>query len=507
MAEKSKNKATTRQKQLTDIQNSRSYTGFAAAQYGNMLDLNETVSINQDIRGGLNTLRRRARSIVQNDGIATGIITNYQNNIVGPRGITLSVQGKDTNGALDTKANARIEQEWEKWSKYGNCTVEGNTDFVKTKELILKTVAVDGECLISLRRGEQFGKWNFQLEVLPADQLDENYFAITDEGNVIFQGVELNDYGKPIAYHIFQHNRWDPMLYNNRQNTRIRVPASEIIHLFDVQSPKQVRGVSWFASALLSLHHCNLLQQTELQMSRIASLKQVIYTIDKPDEFTVDDELIEAAQMINKQLSPGAVEILPPGMSVVTPDMGSPNTNLTEFKKTILRDVSAAMGVSYNAIAKDLESISYSSARFGAMEDRVSYQSKQRWFINTFVNRVYEEWLAVQFMTGTIPFNNYEKFCNVKWNPRGWQSVDPQKDTNANAVAVLLGIKSRSEICSETGRDYAEVIQEQVQEEVMRQEAYKLAGLELPPNSTEAVKLEIAEMMANPKHEAAEDTD
>lgn len=469
---------------------------FNASAYSPTLDLGETTAINTDIRGGLNTIRRRVRNIVQNNGHAKGILINYRNNIVGPCGITLTCQAtNERTGALDTKGNAFIESEFSGWAEHGNCDVTGMFDFVKIQDLVLSTTAIDGECLIYIRRGPEFGKYQFQLEILPIDQLDENFYWVTEEGNIVFQGVELNEYGRPLAYHIWQKNKNDTMMLNpHKSNQRLRIPASDIIHLFDPDTPKQVRGISWFITSLLNLHHTDLLQQTELVMARLATLKQVVYTIDKPDEYSLGDEELDAAAMITRTLSPGQVEVLPPGIMPHSIDWSSPHSGLAEITKTILRTVSSGMGISYNSIAKDLESVNYSSARFGFAEDKVSYQYRQKWFINNFVKRVYQEWLMVQFTTGLVPypFEKYDKFCKVKFNPRGWESIDPVKDMNANALALLLGVKTRSEVCSEQGKDYEEILRETVREEALRQELYNQAGLELPPNLPQLVPLAVA---------------
>jgi lambda family phage portal protein len=473
---------------------------FMAAQYGNMLDLNESLSINADIQNGLETIRRRARSIVMNNGYAKGIVQNYQDNIVGSRGINFTCQAKDPNGALDVRGNQLIEDEFSNWGKYGNCTVEGNLSWAALQSLVLRTVAIDGEALIMIRRGEQFGRHQIQLELIPVDQLDANFYSVCENGNVIFQSVELNAYGKAVAYHIWQHNRNDMQLNANRSNQRIRVPASDIIHLYEVQSPKMVRGISWFVASLINLHHTDLLQTTELQMARLASLKQCIYKIDKPEDFQIDDDLLDACGMINKTLSPGGVEVLPPGVSMESVDWASPNSSIENFTKVILRGISAGMGVAYNSISGDLESTSYSSARVGMLEDRVRIQTKQRWFIDAFVNRVYEAWLETAFIT-VIPFpmEKLPKFQNVKWSPRGFESVDPQKQNTSDALSLLLGTATRSEICATRGLDYIEVLHGQIQEERARIDAYAAAGIPLPINQPQYVPIAVASEQSEAK--------
>jgi lambda family phage portal protein len=473
---------------------------FNAASFGPTLDLSESISINNDIRGGIETIRRRARSMVQNDGTARGIINNLKNNIIGSRGISLTCQAINSRtGGLDTKGNQFVENLWRQWSKYGEPDAEGKKSWVMIQEIVLQTLVTDGECLILFRRGSEYGRFSFQLEIIPVDQLDANYFSVTPEGNIIFQGCEIDDKGKPLAYHIFEHNRNDPQTFYNRQNRRIRVPAEDMIHLYQQEAPKQIRGISWFASALINVHHLSLLLSTELQMARLATLKSVVYSISSPEDFQIGPEELDAAAMINRNLAPGEVEILPPGMTAQAIDWDSPNSGLSDITKTILRNISSSLGLNYNSLSQDMESVNYSSARFQALETRENYRSKQRFFIEAFVERVYSEWLSVQFMTGTIPypFEKYNKFLDVKFTARGWESVDPAKEMSANSTALLLGIKTRSEICQQQGRDLEEILQEQIREEQMRVELYAAANLPLPVNNPILVPLAVAEEAAD----------
>ena len=485
MIEITEKKARGRPKKVIEVKpksNPYSKRWFNAASFGSNEVINQSVSINADIQGGLATIRNRVRALVTNSGYAQGIISTLKNNVIGERGIQINVQGKDSNGSLDTTANSFIEDLFGEWGEYGNCTVEGNMDFVKLQELILSTVAVDGECLVFIRRGSNFGDFNFQLEVLPTDNLDENYYSTLTNGNIIFQGVELNPYFKPVAYHLWQYSLNDPAQRLIGQNKRLRISAEDIIHIYDIKSPKQVRGFSWLVTAILPLHHLQKLNEYELQMARVAILNQVYFKMQKGENWELGEDEIEAAGMINRDLYPAGVEVLPPGVDVQSVDWDSPNNNLNDFKKNILRDISSGIGVSYNTIASDLESVNYSSARFGFLNDKINYSSKQRWFINIFFKRVYQEWLKMQLLTGKVPYGiaKFDKFKKAKYSGRNWQSIDPIKDANASKIQLALGLTTYSEQLNSQGLDFEEVLSEQIREAIAIKNAYQKAGL-IPP--------------------------
>jgi capsid protein len=108
-----------------------------------------------------------------------------------------------------------------------------------------------------------------------------------------------------------------------------------------------------------------------------------------------------------------------------------------------------------------MESINYSSARFESLESQAYYRSLQQWFINAFVKKIWENWLEMQLLTNNwglnIPASKYNKFNNVRYTPRSWQSIDPSKDSRADQVLLANGLTSHSDVIKKLGRDPEEV--------------------------------------------------
>jgi capsid protein len=70
------------------------------------------------------------------------------------------------------------------------------------------------------------------------------------------------------------------------------------------------------------------------------------------------------------------------------------------------------------------------------------------------------------------------KFLAGKWEPRGWQWVDPLKDVQASILAIGAKLTSRDEVIAEKGGDVEDVF-EQLKEEDQLGEAMGL-DLTLP---------------------------
>jgi lambda family phage portal protein len=264
----------------------------------------------------------------------------------------------------------------------------------------------------------------------------------------------------------------------NYKQPSIRIPADDCIHLFVKHYVGQARGFSWLVSAVLPIHHLNSYRISELEQARIASLKQLFFTL-QPGVEGMSQEDIDASARINQKLEPGGVDILPMGVTPQVIDFNSPNANLPDFLKAQLKAVSSGLCLSYASLANDLESINFSSAKYAFNEDITTFQNLQSWFVEHFLNRVYEDWLKYQVDTGrlAIPASKYSKCLSPKWTPKGFRSVNLTETAKAATMLYQLGLASLTQLSSEfLGLDWEETIT-QISAENKKMESL---GVELP---------------------------
>lgn len=429
-------------------------------------DWNEIHSLNTSIKEGLSTLRGRAREMSVNNVYVRRYLKLIKANIVGDQGVLVAVQGFNPDGSYDP-ISKKIEDHFFKWGLPEHCDVSGRMSWVKIQEVVIESVARDGESLVVLRKGLEFGKYALQLQVLDADHLDENFNSTATNGNRIVQSVELDGYGRAVAYWVFERNPSETQV-GPMANNRVRIPASDLIHVFDPERASQVRGFTWLAPAMTPLQHLEKFRESTLIAARVAANKQTYYSQGEPAAYD-DDEVDDEGNLTFKS-TPGQHEILPRGWDVKTVDWAAPTEKLGDFQKHILRGVAAGLGISYNALASDLESVNYSSARFGGLEDQALYRSTQKVFINTFIRRVYEAWLEMQLLTNTwglnLPESRFEKFAYPLYRPRSWQSVDRVKDANADVIELNNMLASRTDILAKRGHDFEEVITQLAKERI-----------------------------------------
>jgi lambda family phage portal protein len=158
---------------------------------------------------------------------------------------------------------------------------------------------------------------------------------------------------------------------------------------------------------------------------------------------------------------------------IINLDSDYPHQMYAAFVKSQLQGIASGLGISYHALASDLEGVNYSSIRAGVLEDREVFKGLQNWFIRCFVRPVYEEWLLFArakdvIKIGPTPLKGPpQAYYAAHYQPRRWAWVDPQKDGAANKLAIDERLKSRSQIMREQGDDPESVWREIQRDEQM----------------------------------------
>ncbi len=429
-------------------------------------------SIDQILYTWLRPLRARSRDQIRNNDYAKRFIGLVKTHVVGPQGVIFQSHVKAGQNEPDHEAGEVVESAWKDWNKRGNCDYYGRLSLNDIERLFMATVAGDGEILIHKVRGNRAGDYGLKLQMLDPELLDIHYRDELRNGHTVRFGIELDRNQRRVAYYI--RDKDGDRFSNGERYVRIR--ADRIIHEYIPEWVNQNRGIPWMASALLRMHHIGEYETSALVNAREGANKMGFYT--KPEDDPVMGGDPAGHDLVQESVA-GHWEELPPGMEIQNYDPTYPSGEFGEFTKAQLRGVASGLGVSYHTLANDLEGVNYSSARVGTLEDRDIWKSLQNWLIDVFCQPIFEEWLQtalVRGMLGRYGPADYERLAAVNWQPRRWQWVDPQKEIVAHEKSVALGVRSRSEIIREMGRDPEDVWLEIKHE----QERMKALGIELP---------------------------
>lgn len=435
------------------------------------------LSADQILKYDLRTLRAKSRELERNNDYMKRFIRMVKSNVVGPQGIRLQSKVMNSSSRPDEVANLKIEEAWRAWTKRGVCEVTGKLSFLDVSNMVMSHIVRDGEVLVRYIY-EDFNPFQFSLQLIEADHLDERLNENLPNGNTIKMGVEANKYGRPVAYHLFTQHPGDRH-YTNYQ--RVRIPADQILHIYTPTRISASRGIPWAHTAMIRLNSLGGYEEAELVAARVGAMQLGFYKNIGQEEFTGETD--SAGQPI-KNLEPGTFEMLPPGTEIDTFKPEHPTTAFDHFIRATLRGIAAGLDVDYNTLANDLENVNYSSIRAGLLDTRDIWRTLQTWDIQHFIQPVYDRWLLMGLMNKAInlPLERYEKFNAAKWLTRGWAWVDPRKDIEAEEKAIDLKLKSRTEAAAEQGRDFEEILQEQQREKELMKKYGQAETAETQPS-------------------------
>lgn len=445
----------------------RSYLAYAAASKDRLFaDFNAaTGDADSAIRDSLKVLRDRCRHMERNNEYFARYLRLMQDNVVGAEGIKLQSKAVNLNGSPDNNANARIERAWKAFCKMGVPTVDGKRSMVDLIGHVARAVPRDGEVILRKVRSREY-RYGLALQIIEPDRLDETLNRDAAGGNPIIMGVELDRETRAVAaYHVLRdHPGAQNWATASRGGKHIRIPADEIIHVYAPDRAEQTRGAPWASNTIASLKMLAGYREAELVAARVAASKMGFFTSQAGDGYSGDGfEDDTGAPIMNAE--PGTFHQLAEGVTFQSFDPSHPTTAYAEFEKAILRGVASGMQIGYTSLTGDLESVSYSSLRQGALADRDYYKSVQVFLAEHLMTPIYEWWLQHALDFGLLPFgatpDKFEKFtANVIWQPRGFPWVDPMKEMQANVLALQNGLTSHSDILAMTGTDAADLYQQ-----------------------------------------------
>jgi lambda family phage portal protein len=437
----------------------RGARSFEAARMSRLVAdwVTSSLAIDADIRSGLTVLRARSRDLCVNNAYGKRFLALLAANVVGPQGIRLQSKVKKTSGELDADANRKIESAWSAWCRPRNCTVTRKLSMTDVLCIGVKGLARDGEILNRMVSGFPKNDFAFALQLLDPEYLDHDY---NDIANGIIMGVELDDWKGPVAYHVLTNhparNEYQPRPAQKRQ----RVPAYEILHVYDADRAEQTRGYPWTVAALKDLHQLGHYRYSEAVAARVAAAKMGFFERSAEAGFPYDDK--DASGNLIDEVSPGKFQELPQGYKFTEFNPTHPNQAFGDFCKSALKGIASGLNVSYISLANDLTETSYSSGRQGLLEERGYYMALQGFLIEHMVQPVFDAWLPHAIASGQLklPLRDLDRWNAPVWQARRWSWIDPDKDISASEKEVALGVNSRTRIAGNLGLDIEDVYDE-----------------------------------------------
>jgi len=439
------------------------------------------VSANLAVHENAEKVLARGRDLERNDPYVAQHLRLLVSNVIGASGFKFSCSLKSNNGRASKTFNQELARQWRLAGKLKNSpTEDGRMSRVDVGNHWVRRLAVDGEVICVRVQGSDVNRFRYSKKFIDPSLLDWRLNGrVRNSDNVIKMGVEVDQNNRPVAYHFlnrhrnaayFEHVGYRPEDYE-------RIPVDLVEHSFLMERSGQVRGISPMAPVGVRSRMLDKFEEAVVVGCRVAASKMAFY---RPGEnFDVNSiPGMEEDGELKQEVEPATLELLPPGIDGVEPfDPGYPPANLEQFHRVMGRGIASGLGADYCLMSNNLADVNYSSLRQMVLTMRSLWRGMQRFYIEHHEEPDFLAWLEVQRINPDGPEFDSAKLDKLlrdecyKFQGRGWQWVDPQKEVNAQATALEHNLTSEARIIAEThGVDFEDILEEreEFQREVER---------------------------------------
>lgn len=404
-------------------------------------------SANAEIATAEERVRNRSRDLIRNNGYALQIVETIADHVVGTGVVTapIGLKGRNLKRARDL------------WTAFvENCDFDGDQDLNGLMWLAEKAKNESGSAILRFHRQSFDGSTTIpplKLQLIESDFIDTMKSGSTAAGGIIDRGIEYDSAGRRVAYWLLPAHPGDVASWRSLRMESSRVPADELVYLFDKLRPGQDRGMPVLAPAIMTLQDLRSYFAAELVRKRVAAcMVGFITTNDENVQIGVQGDKPTYGRQ-DQKLEPGLMSRLLPGEDVTfnTP----PNDSGVDMMATqYLREAAAAAGVMFEQATGDFSRVNYSSFRAGGHGFRRRTERRQWNFVHKVCRPVSERFTEAVMAAGMMP-------ARTSWRhtPPGFISVDPDRDAKADLANLRMGKVAPSELVEERGFDYLEHLQ------------------------------------------------
>ena len=385
--------------------------------------------------------------------------------------------GRDKEWAADFR-NA-VEAVWRPWAQHTYGDVTDIDTFAEVTSLVARSWFENGEVLaLPLWVEDSRTPFRTKLQLVEADRLS-NPDGVMDTRRMR-AGIEIDDYGRPVRYHIQKTHPGDAYAYGMTRLAREweAIPAvtewgrKRVVHAFFRDRVGQNRGKPVLTAILPQFKMWDHYQRTEMQAAVVNAL--VAALIETP--MTAEDvgamvgtDPDAYMQGVDERLVPlrgAAMMQLPPGTKLNPFIPSRPSPQFATFMETVARHLGAGLNLPYELLLKDWSKTNYSSARAALLEAWRFFRGRRTRLADKFCMPIYELWFEEAVHLGLLPltpaeyYGNREAYMRCKWiGPgRGW--IDPVKEAEAARIRMESGLSTLEDECAEQGNDWEEVMEQ-----------------------------------------------
>lgn len=452
----------------------------------------------------------RGRDVVTNDGFGQGVVDINRDSIVGSQ-FRLNSQPNFT--VLRNELSRTFDEAWaedfqlaveEKFNLMADadaCWFDAARTFTFTGlvRLAVAGFVYTGEAIATgewIRENDR--PFNTAVQMISPTRLSNPYGQI--DTATLRNGIVKNQWGAPTGY--WFRDAYPTEFYMNEKAWNWTFVAAEkpwgrrmVIHIKDAIQPSQSRGIAGLVAILKQMRMTKKFQDITLQNAVINASYAATIESELPSDviaaalgagqhdpgrnfmnfigqyMTGLESYLHNANAV--QLDGAKLPHLFPGTKLNARALGTPGGVGTEFEVSLLRHISAGLGISYEEFANDFSKTNYSSGKASMLKTQKHMAARKKFVADRFANEVYALWLEEELNAGNLPLpRNYDyrilytkdgytnavvkaALCACDWIGAGRGQIDEIKETQAALLRINGGLSTHeAEIARATGGDW-----------------------------------------------------
>jgi lambda family phage portal protein len=472
-------------------------------------------SWDNDIRPGFEVNRARARELALTNPYVANAVETKRDAIIGKKFSLVLLPNAEYLGVDEDDADAWATEAEAEWNRYAesitfDVDAKRTSTFTFLMHQVQEGMHTDGEVLGIVAWSEGPLGYGTCLQLIEPERLDDKNEQ-EGTGAETRYGIERNEHGAPIAYHIKDAHDADMMWSGPGKATKVtryarygRHGRPAVMHCYDEARPGQTRGIS--RDMLSSLKQAKMLAVfSEAELSRSimsASWAAVIQTDMQYDQAmnvlgatggdkyannltkASADYLKEIAPYYNKlglQYNGARVAHLMPGDKLQIVQSQIAGVQHEAFEKAFLKQMAAGLGVSYEELSRDFSGMSYAAARQASEVVWRRYLRLRAMLNQKFCMQFVSAWMEEAITSGRLRMLG-KKFeatrqgfaqaryglCVGEFISWGRPVIDPVKETTGAHMRMVLGLSTLRSEAATTGDDFMTLIRQRAREATER---------------------------------------
>lgn len=395
-----------------------------------------------------------ARDVVRNFALLRGIVARIVQYVAD------TVQYVSQTG--DEEIDTMYQDYFHAWCEKADIT--GRHRLGDLVWMLVWAIIVDGDHGWNLISVEEGGKQVPKIQPIEADRIGDPNNPISPGEDNNIGGILVDEVGRPLSYKVFKRDRRTAQYSFDRE-----IAADQFIHVFDPQRVDQYRGVTALATAIAPARDLYEIYGFE----KTAAKWQAGYAgfLKTPDPTRGDGGVsawngttanAKNTPMGLMEVAPGKIQKLAAGEDITfAPGTSRPGGAFMALVQVLVREISSGLNMPYGFLY-DMTAFSGHTGRIEIAQAMRGIRRMQKLVSERALNPVRDAVIGNGIAHGELP--PHPQWRNGRWGFGRSLTGDYGHDTSANLQMLQAGLVTATDLISETGQSFEEVVRRSASE-------------------------------------------